>query len=63
MNGQVALGGSLSVAAGPLGRNIEADVALRKPAAFYTYSRTRGLFVGITIEGSIMVERRGANKK
>ncbi|EDQ85341.1 uncharacterized protein MONBRDRAFT_34268 [Monosiga brevicollis MX1] len=61
--GQVTLGGSLSVAAGPLGRAAEADVALNKPAAFYTYSRTRGLYAGLTIEGAVIMERRGANRK
>lgn len=62
-NGQVTLGGSMSVAAGPLGRNLEADVALRKPASFYTYSKTRGLFIGVTIEGSVMIERKNANRR
>ncbi len=33
----VTLGGGLSVALGPLGRNLEGDIALRNAAAFYTY--------------------------
>ena len=49
--------------AGPLGRNIEGDVSLRSPAAVYTYSKTRGLFAGISIEGSALIERKDANKK
>ena len=48
---------------GPLGRNIEGDVSLRSPAAVYTYSKTRGLFAGISIEGSALIERKDANKK
>ncbi|XP_063401729.1 SH3 domain-containing YSC84-like protein 1 [Mytilus trossulus] len=61
--GNLTLGGNLSIAAGPLGRNIEADVALRSPAAIYTYSKTKGLFAGISIEGSALIERKDANKK
>eukprot|EP00045_Choanoeca_perplexa_P005768 m.48360 g.48360 ORF g.48360 m.48360 type:complete len:452 (+) comp13283_c0_seq1:109-1464(+) len=61
--GQVTLGGSLSVAAGPMGRNAEADVAVRSPCAFYTYSRTRGLYAGMSIEGAVLAERKGANRK
>ncbi|XP_071120339.1 SH3 domain-containing YSC84-like protein 1 [Mytilus edulis] len=61
--GNLTLGGNLSIAAGPLGRNIEADVAVRSPAAIYTYSKTKGLFAGISIEGSALIERKDANKK
>ena len=61
--GNLTLGGNFSVAAGPVGRNVEADVAVRSPAAIYTYSKTKGLFVGISIEGSYLVERKEANQK
>lgn len=61
--GNLTLGGNFSIAAGPLGRNIEADVAVRSPAAIYTYSKTKGLFAGISIEGSALIERKDANKK
>ncbi|EGD80924.1 Sh3yl1-prov protein [Salpingoeca rosetta] len=61
--GNVTIGGNMSVAAGPMGRNIEADVSIRSPAAIYTYSRTRGLFIGMSIEGSVLMERKGANRK
>lgn len=37
----VTMGGNLTVALGPVGRNLEADVSLRSAAAFYTYSRSR----------------------
>lgn len=52
-----------TVALGPLGRNLESDVALRSTAAFYTYSKTRGLFAGISLEGSALIERKAANRK
>ncbi|XP_021368150.1 SH3 domain-containing YSC84-like protein 1 [Mizuhopecten yessoensis] len=61
--GNLTLGGNFSIAAGPLGRNLEADVALRSPAAIYTYSKTKGLFAGISVEGSALIERKDANKK
>lgn len=61
--GNLTLGGNFTVAAGPLGRNLEADVALRSAAAIYTYSKTRGLFAGISVEGSALIERKDANRK
>ncbi|CAE7083107.1 unnamed protein product [Rhizoctonia solani] len=62
--GSLTLGGNMSLAVGPIGRNGAADVALNtkgKVAAMYSYSRTKGLFGGISIEGSIIVERQDAN--
>ncbi|KAK3576195.1 hypothetical protein CHS0354_016018 [Potamilus streckersoni] len=61
--GNLTLGGNFTIAAGPVGRNLEADVAVRSPAAIYTYSKTKGLFAGISIEGSALIERKDANKK
>ncbi|KAK7058358.1 hypothetical protein VNI00_001992 [Paramarasmius palmivorus] len=62
--GSLTLGGNASIAVGPLGRNGEATGALNtngKLAAMYSYSKTRGLFGGISIEGSVLVERQDAN--
>ena len=42
--GNLTLGGNFTIAVGPLGRNIEGDVAMRSPAAIYTYSKTKGIF-------------------
>ncbi|XP_052270029.1 SH3 domain-containing YSC84-like protein 1 isoform X2 [Dreissena polymorpha] len=61
--GNLTLGGNFTIAAGPVGRNLEADVALRSTAAIYTYSKTRGLFAGISVEGSGLIERKDANRK
>jgi lipid-binding SYLF domain-containing protein len=55
----VQLGGGLSVAAGPIGRNVEAG--LLPVAAVYTYSRSQGLFAGISLEGTIIGTRNDAN--
>ena len=62
--GSVTLGGNLSIAVGPLGRNGEASGTLNtkgKMAAMYSYSKTRGLFGGVSLEGSVIVERSDAN--
>jgi lipid-binding SYLF domain-containing protein len=57
--GNVTLGGNLSVAAGPLGRTAEAGVALQ--AAMYSYSRSQGLFAGVSLEGTGISTRDDAN--
>ncbi|ETW75827.1 hypothetical protein HETIRDRAFT_38024 [Heterobasidion irregulare TC 32-1] len=62
--GSLTLGGNMSLAVGPLGRNGEASGALNtsgKVAAMYSYSKTRGLFGGVSVEGSVIVERQDAN--
>jgi len=62
--GSLTLGGNMSLAVGPLGRNGEASGALStkgKVAAMYSYSKTRGLFGGVSVEGSVIVERQDAN--
>lgn len=62
--GSLTLGGNMSIALGPLGRNGEASGSLNtkgKVAAMYSYSKTRGLFGGVSVEGSVIVERQDAN--
>lgn len=44
-------------------RNVEADVAIRSTAAVFTYCRSRGLFAGISLEGSGLIERKETNRK
>lgn len=61
--GNLTLGGNCTVAVGPMGRNVEADVALRSPAAVFTYCKSRGLFAGISLEGSYLIERKETNRK
>ena len=61
----VTLGGSLSVAAGPIGRTAEASGSFSKrtAAAIFSYSKSKGLFAGVSLEGSAIVERKDANAK
>ncbi|KAH9991194.1 DUF500-domain-containing protein [Xylariaceae sp. FL0662B] len=63
--GSITLGGNVSIAAGPVGRNAEAAGAasLRSIAGIFSYSKTKGLFAGVSLEGSGIVERRDANEK
>lgn len=60
---QVKLGADASVAAGPKGRTTEAatDVMLR--AEILSYARSRGLFAGVSVEGSTLRQDKKANKK
>ncbi len=57
--GNLQLGGNISVAAGPIGRTAEA--AITPVAAVYAYSRSQGLFGGISVEGTILATRDDAN--
>jgi lipid-binding SYLF domain-containing protein len=58
--GQFTLGATASVAAGPLGRAGEA--AAGKDAEIYSYSRARGLFAGVALDGTALVVDRTANR-
>jgi lipid-binding SYLF domain-containing protein len=58
-SGNVQLGADLSVAAGPLGRSAEASVT--PVAAVYSYSRSQGLFAGVSLEGTVIAARDDAN--
>lgn len=49
---EFTLGGDASVAAGPVGRKAEANVDVGLKSAIYSYSRSRGLFAGISLEGA-----------
>lgn len=61
--GNLTLGGNFTVAVGPLGRNLEGNVSLRSSAAVFTYCKSRGLFAGISLEGSCLIERKETNRK
>lgn len=58
----VTLGGNVSVAAGPIGRTAEASVVF-PPAAVYSYSRSKGLFAGASLEGTVVIERSSVNRR
>jgi lipid-binding SYLF domain-containing protein len=57
--GNVTLGGAMSLATGPVGRDAEGSMTLG--AVMYTYSRSQGLFAGVSLEGSVIAARDDAN--
>ncbi len=54
LESKVKLGGDASVAAGPVGRDAAANTDAYMRAEILSYSRTRGLFAGISLEGSTL---------
>ena len=60
--GEVTLGGDASVAAGPKGRDAGASTNLAFDAEILSYSRSRGVFAGISFEGSSMRPDDDANE-
>jgi lipid-binding SYLF domain-containing protein len=62
LNNKVKLGADASAAAGPKGRDLEAATDVTFRAEMLTYSRSRGLFAGISLEGSTLRPDNGANE-
>jgi lipid-binding SYLF domain-containing protein len=62
MSSKVKLGGDASAAAGPVGRNASAETDAAMKAEILSWSRTRGVFAGVSLEGSTMRSDDGANK-
>ena len=62
MRSQFSLGGDAAVAAGPVGRTGSASTDLRMRAEILSYSRTRGLFAGLSLEGSVVKQDRDGNE-
>lgn len=52
MHGKFTLGGDAAVAAGPVGRSAEAATDIQLKAEIYSYSRSRGIFAGISLAGA-----------
>jgi SH3 domain-containing YSC84-like protein 1 len=62
MSSKVKLGGDASVAAGPVGRTTSAETDIAMKAEILSWSRARGVFGGLSLEGSTMRSDDGANK-
>jgi lipid-binding SYLF domain-containing protein len=62
LKSKVKLGADASAAAGPVGRTASADTDVTLRAEILSYSRARGLFAGISLEGSTLRPDNGANK-
>lgn len=57
------IGAGASVAAGPVGRNLSAETDYKAKAEIYSYSKTKGLFAGISLSGTKWESDYDANKQ
>lgn len=60
---QFKVGADAGVSAGPVGRNAEASTDIQMRAKILSYSRSRGLFAGVTLNGSTIKQDRDANER
>lgn len=63
LSSKVKLGGDASVAAGPVGRTANASTDVTMRAEVLSYSRNRGLFAGLSLEGSTVRPDNDANER
>jgi lipid-binding SYLF domain-containing protein len=56
------LGADASIAAGPVGRDTSAATDGRAAASIYSYSMSKGLFAGVSVEGCVINQNRDASK-
>ncbi len=63
VNGKFTLGADASVAAGPVGRSAQASTDGQLKAEIYSYSRARGLFAGIALDGAVIAIDNRANRR
>ncbi len=63
LSSKVKLGADAAAAAGPKGRNAQADTDVTMRAEVLTYSRSRGLFAGISLDGSTLRPDNDANER
>lgn len=63
VSNQFKLGADAGVAAGPIGREAQAATDVQMRAQILSYSRARGLFAGVTVNGSTVRQDRDANQR
>ena len=63
MEDNLTLGGSISIAAGPLGRSLSADTDYKFTTSIYSYSISKGAFIGASLQGSTIQEDELSNKE
>src|SRR5208282_6925308 len=63
LHSKVKLGGDASIAAGPKGRTASADTDAFMRAEMLSYSRSRGVFAGLSLEGSTLRPDEEGNRK
>lgn len=62
MEDNFTLGGTASIAAGPLGRSLSADTDYKFKASIYSYSISKGAYIGASFQGSAIEEDNKANE-
>jgi lipid-binding SYLF domain-containing protein len=63
LTSKFTLGGDASVAAGPVGRTSSADTDLQLHAEILTYSRSRGVFAGVSLNGATLRPDKESNRE
>ena len=61
LNSKFTLGADVSVAAGPVGRHAEAGADVTLKGEIYSYSRSKGIFAGVSVKGAVINEDTDAN--
>jgi len=62
LGGNVTIGGNISATAGPIGTGGSVQASLAHPAPMFSYSKSKGLFAGVSLEGTALIERKDANR-
>ncbi|WP_395771303.1 lipid-binding SYLF domain-containing protein [Arenimonas sp.] len=62
IKGKFTLGADAAVAAGPVGRNVQASTDENLKAEIYSYSRSKGLFAGVALDGTVIRIDRKSNE-
>jgi len=62
LSSQFSLGADASVAAGPVGREAEGDTDWKMRSEILTYSRARGVFAGVTLNGAVVRQDKNSTR-
>jgi len=62
LGGNVTIAGNISATAGPIGTGGSVLASLAHPAPMFSYSKSKGLFAGLSLEGTALIERKDTNK-
>src|SRR5579863_6795054 len=63
LSSEFALGADASVAAGPVGRHAEGNTDWKMRAEVLTYSRARGFFAGVSLNGAVVKQDKGTTRE
>jgi lipid-binding SYLF domain-containing protein len=63
LSGKLTLGADASIAAGPVGRTASASTGVTLSSAIYSYSRSKGAFAGVALDGAVLKIDNGADEQ